>query len=107
MTTMAFFDQRDWKFSSKNVDDLANLLRSPSKEHCNDSDLKNDSISKNNVNSKEVRHRSIAKDKTKSTPYLEFELRKVDWDEYFLNYVPGILQYHERNQKKIHGSNKA
>lgn len=104
---MAFFCLRDWKFSSKNVDDLANLLKSQSKKQCNESDLKIDSISKNHVNSKEVRHCSIAKDKAKSTPNLEFELRNVDWNEYFLNYVPGIIQYHERNQKKTDGSNEA
>lgn len=96
---MSFFGLREWKFCNKNIDELANLLKSQKRNQTTDSyrwqngiasihsnekeHIKNDEANSHESNEKvSMHHRS-----------LEFDMRTIDWKEYFYHYLPGIKKY--------------
>lgn len=98
---MSFFGLREWKFCNKNIDQLATLLKSqPSRKlqtHNESTDTlirwqnginsipKNGMINGNCTN--------INKFNRNEPNFLEFDMRTIDWDEYFFHYLPGIKKY--------------
>lgn len=80
---MSYFGLREWQFSNNNIDQLANLLRSQR-------NLKRSSkLNSNNGIITDAKHRE---------PYLEFDMRTIDWNEYFFHYLPGIKKYFFKEQ---------
>lgn len=60
---MAYFGLREWSFENTNISRLASDVRRQYGPNSGD-----------NIN-------------------LEFELSTIDWEDYFLNYLPGIKRY--------------
>lgn len=100
---MSFFGLREWKFCNKNIDQLADLLKSQQKqsaiEQNNSTNLIRwqngttsiNSIQKNGIiNGKCVTNNKFNRN---AQSYLEFDMRTIDWDEYFFHYLPGIKKY--------------
>lgn len=107
---MSFFGLREWKFCNKNIDRLANLLKSQeklqSKKHSDATKNrwqngmnsmmtttaaavethKNGMINGNYITDKQQYKRE-------SQNYLEFDMQTINWDEYFFHYLPGIKKY--------------
>lgn len=105
LSMMSYFGLREWKFSNKNIDQLATLLKSQPKTNLHkestvkmqrqngftgmNSMLQNSACkdaSRNNTN-----HTVYNKSDVKAS--LEFDIRTIDWDEYFRHYFPGIKRY--------------
>lgn len=103
---MSYFGLREWEFCNKNIDELANLLKSQSKLNLKKRYIATDSyrwqngiasinsndyeyIGNNDINSN---HDSNEKD-LMSHRSLEFDMRTIDWKEYFFHYLPGIKKY--------------
>lgn len=105
LSMMSYFGLREWKFCNKNIDDLANLLKSHAKNHVQMRNQTTDSYrwqtGAQSINSNEIEsietvgtnlHGSIV---TPSMHHrsLEFDMRTVNWKEYFFHYLPGIKKY--------------
>lgn len=76
---MSYFGLREWNFCNKNIDQLAKLLKNQSK--CSNELNKSISCSRNGTHT------------DNQTCNLEFDMRTIDWNEYFYNYLPGIKKY--------------
>lgn len=82
---MSYFGLREWHFRNENIDQLAELLKSQ-KNHLSMDEFKTpsnrcDDATKPNVQS------------DGKTVDLEFDMRTIDWNEYFYHYLPGIKKY--------------
>lgn len=98
---MSFFGLREWKFCNKNIDQLATLLKNQQKnieERSNESiqwqngittnySIQNNCIRNGHTNAFET------KQSLNSHKSLEFDIRTIDWNEYFFHYLPGIKKY--------------
>lgn len=76
---MSYFGLREWHFSNKNIDQLIKAIK----------------FSK----------RSVAL-QSKETNTLEFDMKAIDWNEYFVHYFPGITRYFFK-ETNGHISNRA
>lgn len=98
---MSFFGLREWKFCNKNIDQLATLLKSQRKnreQKANDlNDWQNGYMQSNSItnscNENGRLHESDKKKLHRSHDFLEFDMRTIDWNEYFFHYLPGIKKY--------------
>lgn len=79
LSMMSYFGLREWNFCNKNIDQLAKLLKNQSK--CSNELNKSISCSRNGTHT------------DNQTCNLEFDMRTIDWNEYFYNYLPGIKKY--------------
>lgn len=90
---MSYFGLREWKFSNKNIDELATLLKTQSKHQTHQhSGLEQQNGVNNNVQII-ANHTIHQKLNSKPKSSLEFDMRTIDWDEYFCHYWPGIKKY--------------
>lgn len=96
---MSYFGLREWKFSNKNIDQLATLLKTQSKPQTYQHNSLESAFSlqqQNGVhaNVKSIKNHTIHnKLNSKPKSSLEFDMRTIDWDEYFCHYWPGIKKY--------------
>lgn len=100
LSMMSFFGLREWKFCNKNIDQLATLLKSQSKQTLTmHGDSTGSSRWKNGVSYTQSNGMASGcnttddKSNQKSQTCLEFDMRTIDWDEYFFHYLPGIKKY--------------
>lgn len=102
---MSFFGLREWKFCNKNIDQLATLLKSQHKQiqekKANGSNelirsqngiTSHHSIQKNCIPNGHRNAFDIKRDNQLHNA-LEFDMRTIDWNEYFFHYLPGIKKY--------------
>lgn len=109
---MSYFGLREWKFQNQNIDQLATLLKlhqqMPAKKLANVSNslacekISRDEFAINDKNGLQIDSRDHRKDnrnkkngrsQLKTHPYLEFDMRTINWNEYFHHYLPGIKKY--------------
>lgn len=100
---MSFFGLREWQFCNKNIDQLATLLKSQQKYHTQKQNGFTGLIqSQNDISQNSSVQRSFIENDTyltadksiyKSHNFLEFDMRTIDWDDYFSHYLPGIKRY--------------
>lgn len=102
---MSYFGLREWNFCNKNIDELANLLKSQSKTNVQKRNITTDSYRWQNgvasINSNKNEHiqndDANAHDSNGKVSMhqrsLEFDMRTIDWKEYFFHYMPGIKKY--------------
>lgn len=104
---MSYFGLREWKFCNKNIDELANLLKSHSKNHVQNRNIMTDpyrwqqndtaSINSNGIEAiKNVGTNASHDSNGKFSMHhrsLEFDMRTINWKEYFFHYLPGIKKY--------------
>lgn len=103
---MSYFGLREWQFQNTNIDQLATLLKTPkyfshksngyiNSIHNPDSN-NNNSNNNNNCNIMDKNYYCVNGYKMKPNAQradLEFDLKTIDWDAYFFNYLPGIKKY--------------
>lgn len=96
---MSFFGLREWKFCNKNIDQLATLLKSQRKYHAQKQNgftnliRSQNGISQNSPLQRNDSYRTADKSIYKAHSSLEFDMRTIDWDDYFSHYLPGIKKY--------------
>lgn len=94
---MSYFGLREWKFCNKNIDELANLLKSHSKNHVQMRSQTTDSYRWQNgaalINSNEIESIEGVGKHSMHHRSLEFDMRTINWKEYFFHYLPGIKKY--------------
>lgn len=107
---MSYFGLREWNFHNQNIDQLATLLRLQQYHQRNSNKCTNSNVSFacekinqselaiNNRNGFQIDSRHVYgknSDCLNLQPhtYLEFDMRTIDWDEYFFHYLPGIKKY--------------
>lgn len=109
LSMMSYFGLREWKFSNNNIDQLATLLKSQQQkqqsqhQHIGPIEFaqRPNGISKSfalgngaqNGTKTIANHTIHNKFTPTSKPCLEFDMRTIDWDEYFCHYFPGIKKY--------------
>lgn len=103
VTMMSFFGLREWKFANKNIDQLATLLKKQqqkqllrqcsgiSRGHGITDDSTKDISKKHTLTTKNANEEKCNR---KLQSYLEFDMRTIDWNEYFVHYMPGIKKYY-------------
>lgn len=75
LTMMSYFGLREWRFSNENISQLVKSMKFSEK-----STIVQDSGAGVGVSD------SMQK-------LLEFDMRAIDWNEYFIYYLPGITKY--------------
>lgn len=99
---MSFFGLREWKYCNKNIDKLATLLKSQKQQTIHQNDLtelkhrQNGFSHTHSMQNNGITHKNCTIDKEwnqNSKTCLEFDMRTIDWDEYFFHYLPGIKKY--------------
>lgn len=104
---MSYFGLREWKFCNKNIDELANLLKSHAKNHVQKRNLTTDSYrwqndttasihSSNGIETIENVETNLHDSNGNISMHyrsLEFDMRTINWKEYFFHYLPGIKKY--------------
>lgn len=94
---MSYFGLREWKFCNENINELANLLKSQSKTCVQNRDSYRWQNAITSMNANGIDHRNL-NDSVHEKPFmqhrsLEFDMRTIDWKEYFFHYLPGIKKY--------------
>lgn len=84
---MSYFGLREWKFSNNNIDQLIKSMK----------------FSKKSTSVIPV-EKSIVNGEARQI--LEFDMKAIDWNEYFVNYLPGITKYFFKESSK-NQSNRA
>lgn len=87
ISMMSYFGLREWQYQNSNIDQLSKILRNQYRNGFND---KNATLSKNIEHNNKCVDSQILRRKH---PYLEFDMRTINWDEYFYHYLPGIKKY--------------
>lgn len=101
LSMMSFFGLREWKFCNKNIDQLGTLLKSQSARQQQTHNVSTDLIRwQNGVNSMPSKNGTIKGNYTTHNKFnrnaqtlLEFDMRTIDWNEYFFHYLPGIKKF--------------
>lgn len=83
---MSYFGLREWHFRNENIDQLAKLLKSPN-NHMSTNEFK---APANKCDSTTTIANGQRDGKIVD---LEFDMRTIDWNEYFYHYLPGIKKY--------------
>lgn len=84
---MSYFGLREWQYQNTNIDQLSTILRNQYLNGCND---------KNAVSNEKIGHNNdcVSTHKTQQkNPDLEFDMRTINWNDYFHHYLPGIKKY--------------
>lgn len=85
LSMMSYFGLREWHFRNENIDQLAKLLKSQN-NHLSVKEFKTPSIKC--AGTTEPNGHTDGKKVD-----LEFDMRTIDWNEYFYHYLPGIKKY--------------
>lgn len=72
ISMMSYFGLREWQYQNSNIDQLSTILRNQYRNGYNDKDP----------------HKTHLKH-----PDLEFDMRTINWNDYFYHYLPGIKKY--------------
>lgn len=100
LSMMSYFGLREWKFCNENINELANLLKSQSKKNVHTRNITTDAYRwQNGIPSIKptASGHGNSQDSSENVLYqhrsLEFDMRTIDWKEYFFHYMPGIKKY--------------
>lgn len=87
ISMMSYFGLREWQYQNSNIDQLSTILGNQYRNGYND---------KNAVSNAKIVHNNdcVSTHKTQQkNPDLEFDMRTINWNDYFHNYLPGIKKY--------------
>lgn len=72
---MSYFGLREWEFDNSNIDRLSSAIKSQQKMEAIPNGIHNGPVPS-----------QMGSD-------LEFDMKTINWNEYFYNYLPGIKKY--------------
>lgn len=84
---MSYFGLREWQYQNTNIDELSTILRNQHQNGYNNDNLK--MVEKFGQNEHDTNMQRMHK----KSPNLEFDMRTINWNEYFYHYLPGIKKY--------------
>lgn len=101
ISMMSYFGLREWQFQNTNIVRLAAILKSWQKnDNHNHTDGHYSHIINryhhrlNDTSSFTTTNGKLFNESIDQRPFnLEFDMQTIDWNEYFLNYLPGIKRY--------------
>lgn len=89
ISMMSYFGLREWQYQNSNIDQLSTILRNQYRNGYNGENVVLiDKLGHNTIKD----NMSIQK-VNKKHPDLEFDMRTINWNEYFHHYMPGIKKY--------------
>lgn len=84
---MSYFGLREWQYQNSNINQLSTILRN---QYRNGFNVKNAMLNEKVGHNNECVDRQMLRRKH---PDLEFDMRTINWNEYFYHYLPGIKKY--------------
>lgn len=87
ISMMSYFGLREWQYQNSNIDQLSTILRN---QYRNGFNVKNGTLNENFEHNNGYVDRHMSRRKH---PDLEFDMRTINWNEYFYHYLPGIKKY--------------
>lgn len=95
ISMMSYFGLREWQYQNSNIDQLSTILHNQYRNGYNEQNVPS------------IEHKSdwtSMQKACKKHPDLEFDMRTINWNEYFYHYLPGIKKYFFK--EKLTGNEK-